>query len=341
MKKFVFIVLFLIVIIGGGWMVNTYHHSQPKTDDVGINNLIIDGNTFLNKGRYDEAKRLFLAALSAEPKNVNAAWGLKKTEAKDFLSLNSFKLAVDSLYQQNPSDAHVNLFLGEFYVANHQPDQAIPYFEQAITQNPKLAEAYFDLAMIYEQQGNINRAKSELSLAIDIAPTAKYRNKLAHIYIKQNHFDAATAEYEKSSEYPLSALNVAQIYWQRDRLDLALIRQLQAVKLLNDKSVMAQPENQDPWFFKLSEEQTLALTKLDEKKSYAYLCLSFTLSLLENTDEAERYIQEMRNLLVTRQADINTIVNADLDALLQEKTSLASQVEAFKRLYLVTTTTTP
>jgi tetratricopeptide (TPR) repeat protein len=336
MKKLGFICVFLVVIIGGGWLVEVFYHSQAKTDNLGIVNLIIDGNNFLNIGRYDEAKQSFLSALTAEPKNTNAAWGLKKTEAKDFISLNGFKLAIDALYQQNPSDAHVNLFLGEFYLANNEPDKASPYFEQAITQNPKLAEAYFDLALYYDQKGNIDRARSELLLAIEIAPTPKYRNKLAHVYIEQKHFDAATAEYEKISEYPLSALDVARIYWQRDRLDIALIRQLQAVKWLNDKKVMAKPENQDAWTFRISAEQTLALTKLEEKKSYAYLCLSFTLFLLENTEEAERYVQEMINLDVPRQANVNAIVSANLATLLQEKDSLAPQVDAFKSKYLIT-----
>lgn len=335
MKKFGFIFVFLTLIIGGGWGVHTYYHPQSKTYNLGVVDLIVDGNNFLNIGRYDEAKRLFSKALAVEPKNANAAWGLKKTEAKEFISLSGFKLAVDALYQQNPSDSHVNLFLGEFYLASNEPDKARPYFEQAITQNQKLAEAYFDLATFYEQQGNFDRARSELLIALDIKPVSKYRNKLAHIYIKQKHLNAATAEYEKSAEYPLSALGVAEIYWQRDRLDIALIRQLQAVKWLDDKVVMAKPENQDAWSFKLSEEQTITLTTLDEKKSYAYLDLAFTLYLLENTEEAERYIQEMRLLTIARQTDINTLVIADLAALVQEKNSLATQVEAFKNLYLV------
>jgi tetratricopeptide (TPR) repeat protein len=335
MKKLVLICLFLAVIISGGWAVNFYQHLQPKTDDIGVGYLVAEGNDFLNIGRYDEAKKLFVSALAADPKNVKAAWGLKKAEAKDALSLNTFKLSVDALYQQDPSDAHVNLFLGEFYLAIRQLNKAQPYFEQAITQNPRLAEAHFGLATLYEQQGNFATAKSEISMAIDISRTPKYRNKLAHIYIEQNHLDAAIAEYEKSVDYPLSALDVAEIYWQRDRFDLALIRQLQAVKSLNDKAVMAKPENQDPWSFRISEDQTITLNKLDEKLSYAYLCLSFTLFFLDNTEEAERYMKEMRLLAALRHDDINTIVTTRLNALVQEKYSLAAKVDAFKARYLV------
>jgi tetratricopeptide (TPR) repeat protein len=325
-----------VVILGSGWAIHVYKHLQAKTDTLVDSNLIVDGNNFLNIGRYDEAKQLFLDALKDNPKNAKAAWGLKKAQAKEASSNTAFKEAINALFQENPDDPHVNLFLGEFHVANNEPDKAIPYFEQAIIQNPKLAEAYFDLAMLYDKQGKREEPKSELLLAVEIAPTAKYRNKLAHAYIKLNHLDAATAEYEKISEYPLSALEVAQLYWQRDRFDLALIRQLQAVRWLNDETVMAKPENQAPWSFQISAEQTLELTKLDQKKSYAYLCLSFTLHLLGNSEEAARYIQEMRDLNVIRQADVDMAVNVAFAVLVQEEFSLLPKIEAFKNLYAAT-----
>lgn len=339
MKKLILICLFLAVIVGGGWTVHFYNHSKPKADNIGVGYLIAEGNDFLNIGRYDEAKKLFVNALATDPKNVEAAWGLKLIEAKEALSLNTFKLAVDALYEQNSSDAYVNLFLGEFFLAINELGKARPYLEQAINQNPKLAEAHFHLATLYENQGNFATAKSEISLAIDISRAPKYRNKLAHIYIAQSHLDAATAEYEKSIDYPLSALDVAEVYWQRDRFDLALIRQLQALKWLNDKTVMALPENQDPWTFKISDEETIILNNLDEKLNYAYLCLSFTLYFLDNTDEAERYIQEGRNLSILRHNDVNTVVKTKLDALVHEKFGLSAKVEAFKARYLVSSAT--
>lgn len=335
MKKLILICLFLAVIVGGGWGVHFYNHLKPKTNNIGVGYLIAEGNDFLNIGRYDEAKKLFASALATDPKNVKVAWGLKLTEAKETSSLNAFKLAIDALYEQNSNDAYVNLFLGEFFLAINQLDKARPYLQQALNQNPKLAEAHFHLASLYEEQGNFATAKSEISLAIDISRSPKYRNKLAHIYIKLHHLDAATAEYEKSVDYPLSALDVAEIYWQRDRFDLALIRQLQAVKWLNDTTVMALPENKDSWTFKISDEEKIALNKLDEKLNYAYLCLSFTLYFLDNTEESERYVQEARNLSILRHNDVNTVVTTRLDALVHEKYSLSAKVETFKAKYLV------
>jgi tetratricopeptide (TPR) repeat protein len=334
MKKLGFILLFLALFAVAGSVVQFFFHLESKAEKTTNNNFIVDGTNFLNIGRYDEAKRLFLEALKDDPKNAKAAWGLRETEAKEASSNTLFKTAVDALFQENPSDSHVNLFLGEYYVANDESDKAIPYFQQAITQNPDLAEAHFNLAMLYDKKGKFDNAKSELLLAVEIAPIAKYRNKLAHAYIKLNHLDSATAEYEKSSEYPLSSLEVAQLYWQRDRLEIAVIRQLQAVEWLNNEKIMVRPENQDPWHFQISAEKTIELTKLEQKKSYAYLCLSFTFHLLGNTEQVEHYIQEMRNLNVTAQGDVDTVLNTAFATLVQEESSLSGQVEAFKKLYL-------
>lgn len=331
MKKLGFICVLFAVIIGVGWAIQLYFHQPVNKDAPGVNGLINEGNNYLNNGRYNDAKQLFLAALKDEPKNAKAQFGLDKVEAKAATSDSNFKLAIDALYQQDPSDSHVNLFLGEYYMAVGELEKARPYFEQATTQNPKLAEAHFDLAMLYDLQGDVNAAKSEASLAIDIASIPKYRNRLGHMYIKQKHLDSATAEFEKTSEYPLSALDVAEIYWQRDRLELAIVRQLQAIDWLNDDAVMAKPENQESWSFKLSDEKTVNLTKPEEKKAYAYMSLAFTWFLLENHEEAERYMQEMRNLDVARQIQINEIMRSRLDALVLEKDSLTPKIDAFKK----------
>ena len=75
------------------------------------------------------------------------------------------------------------------------------------------------------------------------------------------------------------------------------------------------------------------MTRLEEKKAYAYLSVAFTLHLLENTEEAQKYIKEMRDLRVARQSDINAIMSAHLDVLLLERFGLNAQATAFKTLY--------
>jgi tetratricopeptide (TPR) repeat protein len=339
MKKLFVICVIISALFSIGWVIHLYVESRSETETSIDSNLVIEANKLLNIGRYEEAKPLFLEAikegLKEERKNLQAEWSLKKIEAKEATSSDNFKVAIDALHQIDPNDADVNLFLGEFYTENHEFDTAKNYFEKAIEKNPQLAEAHYKLAQLYDLQGNIDAAKSEFSLAVDAAPTARYRDELGHEYIKQKHLDAAVAEYEKISEHPVSALDVAEIYWQRDRIDLALIRQLQAIRWLEDKKIMEKPENQDPWIFVISPEQTITLAKLEEKKAYAYLSVAFTLHLLENAEESARYIKDIRDLRVARQSDINTVMSTHLDALLLERYGLNTQVAAFKNLYSV------
>lgn len=330
-KKISLAVALIATIVAGGWV--AYIYDVSKKPQIVNKQLIVEGDNALNIGRYADAKRIFEAESKANPQNQQAAWGLRIAQIRLTLSQPGFKEAIDTLYQQNPNDAHVNLFLGEFYAAHHQPEKAVKYYEQAIGQNPKLAEAYYDLAMLYDQQGNHEAAKVESLKAIDISPIPKYRNNLGTIYFKQQHYEEAIKEYGRNKEYPLSALESAKIYWRLEYLSQALSYQKQAVEWLEDKSIMSKPENQEAWYFEIAPGKVIELLKLDEKKSYAYYCLSVSLYLQGDMEGAEAEVQKLRNLKVARRADINALLKANLDALVQANGSFAEQVEAYKQLY--------
>ena len=216
----------------------------------------------------------------------------------------------------------------------NQPEKAVKYYEQAIEQNPKLAEAHYDLAMLYEQQGNMESAKVESLKAIEISPTPKYRNNLGTIYFKQQHYEEAIREYGKNKEYPLSALESAKIYWRLEYLSQALSYQKQAVEWLEDKKIMSKPDNQEAWYFEIDPGKNIELVTLEEKKSYAYFCLSVSLYLQGDKEGAESEVQKLRDLKVARQAEINALLTADLDALVQANGGFAEQIAAYKKLYL-------
>lgn len=331
-KKICLAVALIAAIVAGGWVVYLYDISKkPQLTD---KQLIVEGDNALNMGRYSDAKRIFEAEFKANPQNKQAAWSLKIAQIRQTLSGPEFKEAIDTLYQQDPNDAHVNLFLGEFYAANNQPDKAVQHYEQAIGQNPKLAEAHYDLAMLYDQQGDHEEAKVESLKAIDISPTPKYRNNLGTIYFKQRNYEAAIKEYGKNKEYPLSALESAKIYWRLEYLGQALSYQKQAVEWLEDKTIMTKPENQDAWSFQIAPGKRIELITLEEKTSYAYYCLSVSLYLQGDSEGAENEVQKMRDLNLARQADIDELLTADLDALVEANGSIAEPVAAYKQLYL-------
>jgi tetratricopeptide (TPR) repeat protein len=331
-KKISLAVALIGGVAAGGWM--AYIYDISKKPQIVDKQLIVEGDNALNLGRYAEAKRIFEAEFKANPQNQQAAWSLQIAQIRQTLSQPGFKEAIDNLYQQNPSDAYVNLFLGDFYAANQQPDKAIQYYQEAIEQNPKLAEAHYNLAMLYARQGNLVSAKVESLKAIEISPTPKYRDNLGTIYFKQQHYEEAIKEYGKNKEYPLSALESAKIYWRLEYLSQALSYQKQAVEWQEDKTIMSKPENQEAWYFEIAPGKDIELVTLDEKKSYAYFCLSVSFYLQGDMEGAESAVKKLRDLKVARQADINTLLTADLDALVQSNDSFAEQIAAYKQLYL-------
>ena len=331
-KNICLAVAFIATIVAGGWV--AYRYDISKKPQIADKELIVEGDNALNIGRYADAKRIFEAEFNANPQNQQAAWSLRIAQIRQTLSQPGFKEAIDTLYQQNPGDAYVNLFLGEFYAANNQPEKAVQHYKQAIEQNPKLAEAHYALAMLYDQQGNPEAAKVESLNAINISPIPKYRNNLGTIYFKQQSYGDAIREYGKNKEYPLSALESAKIYWRLEYLSQALSYQKQAVEWLEDKTIMSKPDNQEAWYFEIAPGKNIELFGLDEKKSYAYFCLSVTLYLQGDMEGAENEVQKLRDLKVARQADINALLSADLDALVQANGSFAEQVAAYKQLYL-------
>jgi tetratricopeptide (TPR) repeat protein len=323
----------LISVIGiGGWM--AYIYDISKKPQITARQLIVEGDNALNIGRYADAERIFEAESKTNPQNKQAAWGLKIAQIRQTFDQPEFKDAIDTLYQQSPDDANVNLFLGEFYTANNEPDKAVQHYEQAIRQNPKLAEAHNDLAYYYEQQGDHEAAKVEYLRAIDIAPIPKYRNNLGALYFKLQHYEEAIKEYGRNMEYPLSALESARIYWRLEYLSQASSYQNQAIEWLEDKTIMTKPENQEPWYFKIGSGKEIELVTLDEKKSYAYYCLSVSFYLQGDLEGAEDAVQKRRDLKVARQADIQALLTADLDTLVQANVDFSAQIAAYKQLYL-------
>ena len=61
--------------------------------------------------------------------------------------------------ETNPSDPNLRIALGGIFLNNNQPQQAVPFFQQAIALKPDLANAHFNLAVALAQVGDLAGAK--------------------------------------------------------------------------------------------------------------------------------------------------------------------------------------
>ncbi len=331
-RRISFIVIFIIIAVVGGRLTHLYDVSKkPK---VVVQQSIVEGDNALNIGRYAEAQRIFAAEFKGNSKNKEAEWGLKIAELRQSLLMPTFKADLDAIYQEDPNDAYVNFFMGEYYAANQQSDTAITYYNQAIALNSKLAEAHFKLAELYEQQGLLEATNVELLKAVDIAPITKYRNKLGTLYFKQKRYEAAIKEYGKNQGYPLSALKSAMIYWHLEYLSQALNYQKQALGLLENEALMTKPENQEPWYFEIMPKKVISLSELNQKLAYAYYGLSVSFYLQGDTQRAENAILKSPELSAVQQLDLKDLLTTDLDVLAQANGGYSDQVEVYKLRYL-------
>jgi tetratricopeptide (TPR) repeat protein len=331
-RRISFIAVFIIIAVVGGRLTHLYDVSKkPK---LVVDQSIVEGDNALNIGRYAEAERIFAAEFKGNRKNKEAEWGLKIAQLRLSLLMPTFKNDIDAVYQEDPNDAYVNFFMGEYYAANQQSDIAIPYYDRAIALNSKLAEAHFKLADLYEEQGLLEATAVELLKAIDIAPITKYRNKLGTLYFKQKRYEVAIKEYGKNQGYPLSALGSAMIYWRLEYLSQALSYQKQALGLLENEVQMSKPENQEPWYFEVMPKKIISFSELNQKIAYAYYGLSVSFYLQGDLVRADNALQKLPELSSGQQLDLKDLLTTDLDALAKANGSYLDQVEAYKLRYL-------
>lgn len=97
----------------------------------------------------------------------------KKTNSKDAIALYSqgkFSEALPGLIEkvkENPKDANLQMALGRSYGATNNLNNALKHYEIA-GRIGKNAEAYYNVAIIYQSQGNIDMAIKSLEESLKI-----------------------------------------------------------------------------------------------------------------------------------------------------------------------------
>lgn len=134
------------------------------------------GNLLLAQKRYAEAEQEFQQAIQSDPTNAEAYYNLGTV----FEQQNNVDRAI-GLYRKvvefqptgvAASDAYVRI--GNLLRAQKHYEKAGQEFQNAIQSNPTNAGAYYDLATVYEQQGNAKMALRNYIQATSLAP--KYRD---------------------------------------------------------------------------------------------------------------------------------------------------------------------
>jgi Flp pilus assembly protein TadD len=101
---------------------------------------------------------------------------------------------VDSFLKSNPKDARARFLKGVILTEQNKAADAISTFAGLTEDYPELPEPYNNLAVLYAQQGQYDKARSALEVAIRTHPSyAMAHENLGDIYAKM-----ASQEYDRA-----------------------------------------------------------------------------------------------------------------------------------------------
>lgn len=140
------------------------YQTQVKSTPVSANDFAMRAEYHASAGRYEEAQRDFMRAIS-----------LSNQEP--------------SLYARR----------AQFYIARGQYDLALRDYNQAAALAPDAAHRYADRARLLVHMGRYPEAVVDLSYAIDLEPTRAFRyNERAILWQKMGRLDAASDDFSRA-----------------------------------------------------------------------------------------------------------------------------------------------
>jgi tetratricopeptide (TPR) repeat protein len=159
-----------------------------------------------------------LASLIALALSTPAVWAADSASVAQSLQKGDLQSAlqqVDTLLAQKPKDPQYQFLKGVILTEQKKDAQAIQIFQSLTEQYPELPEPYNNLAVLYAQQGQYEKARAALDMAIRTNPSyATAQANLGDIYAK-----LASQAYQK-------ALQLAPDENASAKVKLNLIREL-------------------------------------------------------------------------------------------------------------------
>ena len=126
----------------------------------------------------------------------------------------------------NSELSQVNITMGMINAEFGRYDEAVKNFNDALATDPANAQAYRELASVYESRGEIDQAVSTMKRSIQLNPDYwSGHNRLGVIYWRDNKFEDAIEKFEKVIELTpdnyVGYMNLGIVYYSLGRLDEA------------------------------------------------------------------------------------------------------------------------
>ena len=147
------------------------------------------GQSFLEKGNYEQALRLFNEVLNREPQYKEALKNkvlIKISEASKDEATKSLNFALDQL----PQDDELQQIAGTFFINHQEFDKGLAHLRRSVQLNNKNALAHYGLGIVRaNQQSDHQKAIEHFNKAIEVNPEfteAFFNRGCSHLIVEQH-----------------------------------------------------------------------------------------------------------------------------------------------------------
>lgn len=157
---------------------------------------------------YDECIETIDEASKLNPHNPTA-YLIKAFCYKDLKDTANYLKMLYLVKDQNPKEIKAHLELGYFYQQKGSPG-AIPHYQNALIIDPNNEEINYNLALLYNELGDVEKAKEQYNILLSIAKEGDYaKNALYNLgYISAN----SDGNYEQAISYYTKAIEMDNLF---------------------------------------------------------------------------------------------------------------------------------
>lgn len=172
-----------------------------------------------------------------------------------------------------PEDPFLQVLQAESLLRQGDYEGAGRHVDAALAADPAYAQAWFLRGLIAEQaQGDREAALQSYRRAVETAPSSpQYRGNLARTLLDLARYDAALAEYAKTTQLPLAQVESALAWWAKGDFRRAGDAQRAALAMLGNTEIISSFYNRLFWDFVLSDGSGVRLPNTGDKRCYASL----------------------------------------------------------------------
>ena len=298
------------------------------------------GDSLLDVGRLDAAKKEFQKSLKIDPLDTRSQMGLYKSEIFIPIVRNNYdpelmEKRLTLFSKKYPNDMHIYGFLGDFY-RDKNNDSALQYYNKAISLNPGNAFAYFGMGCILDFQNEPKKALEYYSKSLNLSVfNEDYRNNIADKYYQMGDYKEAISYYESilalNSYYQLAYYDSSKIYLIQGKFDFAFRRLLQCVQNFDNPTVLEQVKNKSTWIFR-TKKMSVYFSDNEKKKYYACLILTFICCLRDDIEYGTTLLRNTRTFYNDSDNSVRQLINHDVNMIERVNKEIARGAKTFFKL---------